>query len=169
MELLVRRAIKGDKEALLKLIMDKKDEYYGLSFLYMKNKDDALDVLQEMIVVLYKEIVKLKKKEAFYSWSKTILVNICKRELKRKNKENKEEKDEEYIEGSYSNVEDKIYLKELIEKLNEDQKEAIKLRYYLDYSYNDISEITGVPLGTVKSRISKGIKSLRKIVDGELE
>ncbi|SQB90898.1 sigma-70 family RNA polymerase sigma factor [Clostridium paraputrificum] len=169
MELLVKKAIKGDKEALLKLIMDKKDEYYGLAFIYMKNKDDALDALQEMIVVLYREIVKLKKKEAFYSWSKTILVNICKRELKRKNKENKEEKDDEYIEGSYSNVEDKIYLKELIEKLNEDQKEVIKLRYYLDCSYNDISEITGVPLGTVKSRISKGIDKLRKIVDGELE
>lgn len=169
MELLVKKAIKGAKEALLKLIMDKKDEYYGLAFIYMKNKDDALDALQEMIVVLYREIVKLKKKEAFYSWSKTILVNICKRELKRKNKENKEEKDDEYIEGSYSNVEDKIYLKELIEKLNEDQKEVIKLRYYLDCSYNDISEITGVPLGTVKSRISKGIDKLRKIVDGELE
>lgn len=166
MELLVRRAIKGDKEVLLKLIMDKKDEYYGLAFIYMKNKDDALEVLQEMIVVLYKEIVKLKKKEAFYSWSKTILVNICKRELKKKNRRNNEGEDEKYIEENYGNIEDKIYLKELIEKLNEDQKEVIKLRYYLDYSYNDISEITGVPLGTVKSRISKGIDKLRKLVDG---
>ena len=65
MELEVKKAINGDKEALLKLIMSEKDNYYKLAYVYMKNEHDALDILQEMIVVLYKEIPKLKKLDSF--------------------------------------------------------------------------------------------------------
>lgn len=168
MDLLVKRAIKGDKEALLKLIMNEKDNYYRLAISYMRNNDDALDMLQEMIVVLYKEIKSLKNSASFYSWSKTILVNLCKKELVKKAKDSHEQINlETTTNGDLSNSNNKLYLDSLIQNLNENQKEAITLRYYLDYSYDEIANITGVPLGTVKSRISKGINKLKTIVGGD--
>lgn len=175
MELKVKRAKSGDKEALLELILEEKDNYYKLAFVYMRNEEDSLDVIQDMIIILYKEINKLKNLDSFYSWSKTILVNLCKKELKLKKKnedfmgnlkieyKNSENK-EELLEA-----EDKIYLSKLIEKLNEKQKEIIKLRYYLDYSYEEISIILDIPLGTVKSRINKGLNKIKKDFGGELE
>ncbi|GAA0085801.1 sigma-70 family RNA polymerase sigma factor [Clostridium sp. CTA-7] len=168
MELEVKKAINGDKEALLRLIMSEKDNYYKLAYVYMKNKHDALDILQEMIVVLYKEIPKLKKLDSFYSWSKTILVNLCKNELSKRKRY--EEVDLENIseENTFKESEDKIYLKSLIENLNENQKEVIRLRYYLDYSYDEIATIMKIPLGTVKSRINKGINRIRKIIGGDV-
>lgn len=84
-ELLIKQAKNGDKEALLKLVMAQKTDYYKLAYVYMKNENDALDAIQDMIVILYENIHKLKKDTAFYSWSKTILVNSCKNILKRKN------------------------------------------------------------------------------------
>ncbi len=87
MELEVKKARNGDKEALLSLIMKEKDNYYKLAYIYMKNEHDALDILQEMIIVLYKEIPKLRKLNSFYSWSKKILVNLCKKELSKKTNE----------------------------------------------------------------------------------
>lgn len=57
---LVEVAKKGDKEALIKLIMDKKQDYYKLAFVYTKNNEDALDPMEDMILILYENIKKLK-------------------------------------------------------------------------------------------------------------
>lgn len=175
MELKVKRAKSGDKESLLELILEEKDNYYKLAFVYMRNEEDSLDVIQDMIIILYKEISKLKKLDSFYSWSKTILVNLCKKELKLKKKNESFIKELEIEHKNLENkeellgVEDKIYLSKLIEKLNEKQKEVIKLRYYLDYSYEEITIILDIPLGTVKSRINKGLNKIKKDFGGELE
>lgn len=168
MDLQVKKAINGDKEALLKLIMNEKDNYYKLAYAYMKNEHDALDILQEMIIVLYKEIPKLKKLDSFYSWSKTILVNLCKRELSKRKKYEEVNLENMTDENAFNESENKIYLKSLIENLNDNQKEVIRLRYYLDYTYEEISEIMEIPLGTVKSRINKGINKIRKIIGGDI-
>lgn len=176
MELRVKRAKEGDKDELLKLIMDEKDNYYKLAYVYMKNKEDSLEVIQDMIIIIYKEISKLKKLNSFYSWSKTILVNLCKKELEKNKKIKAYEsviKNEVEItlenEKDISNIQDSIYLKELIEKLNDKQKEVIKLRYFLDYSYEEIATILKIPIGTVKSRLNKGISKLRKDIGGEIK
>ncbi|MCF0148991.1 MAG: RNA polymerase sigma factor [Clostridium sp.] len=168
MELEVKKAIKGDKEALLNLILKEKDNYYKLAYFYMKNEHDALDILQEMIIVVYKEISKLKKISSFYIWSKKILVNLCKKELSKKNKFEEVDNLLSSEEKGFKDIENKIYLKFLIESLNNDQKEVIKLKYYLDYSYDEIANILDIPLGTVKSRINKGINKIRKNIGGDI-
>ncbi|MBJ8194074.1 RNA polymerase sigma factor, partial [Bacillus cereus] len=50
---------------------------------YMGNEHDAMDAMEDMIVTLYEKIDQLQKGEAFYSWSKTILVNRCKTLLRK--------------------------------------------------------------------------------------
>jgi len=168
LELEVKKAIDGDKEMLLNLILKEKDNYYKLAYFYMKNQHDALDILQEMIVIVYKEIPKLKKLSSFYIWSKKILVNLCKKELSKKNKFEEVDETLSLEEKGFKETENKIYLKALIESLNEDQKEIIKLRFYLDYSYDEIAKLLDIPLGTVKSRINKGINRIRKNIGGDI-
>lgn len=167
-KLLVKQAKRGDKEALLKLVMAQKADYYKLAYVYMKNEDDALDAMQDMIVILYENIDKLKKDEAFYSWSKTILVNSCKRVLKKKVEvisiENVK-RDVTY--ESSQNLEDKILLEKYLSGLSFKHREVIKLRYFLDLDYESISEILKIPLGTVKSRISIGMKRLKETMGGD--
>lgn len=168
MELEVKKAIKGDKEALLYLILKEKDNYYKLAYFYMKNEHDALDILQEMIIVVYKEIPKLKKLSSFYIWSKKILVNLCKKELFKNNRFEEIDEGLSLEEEGFKEAENRIYLKTLIENLNENQKEAIKLKYYLDYSYEEIANFLEIPLGTVKSRINKGLNKIRKNIGGDI-
>ena len=81
-KLLIKQAKKGNKESLLKLVMAQEMDYYKLAYVYLKNQDDSMDAMQDMIVVLYENISKLKKDSSFYSWSKTILVNLAKKRLK---------------------------------------------------------------------------------------
>lgn len=167
-KLLIKRAKKGDKDALVELIMDRKEEYYKLAYVYMGNSEDALDALEDMILVLYDNIGKLRNDDKFYSWSKTILVNKCKKMLKDKKKIIliDEVRDGAYEENT-NQKDDEIILEEHLSKLSEKHQEVLKLRYFLDLDYSTISKILKVPLGTVKSRISIGLNKLRKSLGGE--
>jgi len=165
---LIKNACTGDKEALISLIMDRKDEYYKLAYAYMLNQHDSLDAMQDMIVLLYRNIRSLKKQDAFYSWSKTILVNCCKNMLRQKKKiiPLEQDNEEQYIEN-YQSREQKIDITQYIKQLNGHQQEAIKLKYFMGMDYQTIAALTKVPLGTVKSRISKGLERLKEAFGGE--
>ncbi|MCM3626242.1 RNA polymerase sigma factor [Paenibacillus glycanilyticus] len=170
---LVRQAKKGNKEALLQLIMADQDAYYRLAYSYMGNEHDALDAMEDMIVTLYEKIDQLQKGEAFYSWSKTILVNRCKTMLRRKEKYQPLEEEQEMTlpalteENPYRSMESEMDMQTLLSHLNAGQREAIELRYVHDFPYQTIADMTGVPLGTIKSRISQGIQKLKNIIGGD--
>lgn len=167
-EMLVSKAKNGDKDALVQLIMTQKEDYYKLAYVYMKNKDDALDAMEDMIVILYEKIYKLRNHNSFYSWSKTILVNRCKKLLKQKKKIISIETIEEMsYEVDFKSKDEALTLERHLSRLNKKHQEVIKLRYYLDLDYQIISNILKIPLGTVKSRVSIGLKKLKTSIGGE--
>lgn len=173
---LVKKAKKGNKEALLQLIFEQQDDYYRLALTYMGNPHDAMDAMEDMIVSLYQNLAQLKKNEAFYSWSKTILVNRCKQLLKKQKKlVLMEEWDgigttlsSQLLEQNcFQQSEQRMDIQALLLKVNAEQKEAIELKYFHDLDYATIAAITQVSLGTVKSRIHNGMKKMREQVGGE--
>lgn len=176
---LVRKAKKGNKESLLQLIMSEKDDYYRLAFTYMGNTHDAMDAMEEMIVRLYEKIDQLEKEEAFYRWSKTILVNSCKSLLQKRNKlvlfddwnnaTDEKEMGDVVTPDPYIRSEQQIDIQELLLLVNEHQREAIQLKYFHDLDYQSIADITNVSLGTVKSRIFQGLKKLREHYRGDVD
>lgn len=173
----VKKAKKGNKEALLHLIMSQKDVYYRLAFSYMRNTHDAMDAMEEMIVTLYEKIDQLKKEEAFYSWSKTILVNVCKQLLHKRGKQVLLEDwstvdDRELVQAVSSDPfrrsEQQMDIENLLLQVNEHQREAIQLKYFHDLDYQTIADLTKVSIGTVKSRIYHGIQTLRNHFGGDV-
>jgi RNA polymerase sigma-70 factor (ECF subfamily) len=129
----------------------------------MGNEHDAMDAMEDMIVTLYEKIDQLQKGEAFYSWSKTILVNRCKALLHKKDRflplENERDSSLASLtdENPYRYSESETNMDVLLSHLNAQQREAIELRYVHDLTYQTIADMTGAPLGTIKSRISQGI------------
>lgn len=173
---LVKKAKRGNKEALLQLIMEQQDVYYRLAFSYMGNQHDAMDAMEDMIVRIYEKIDQLKKEEAFYSWSKTILANSCKSLLQKRKKlvlvEDWNEQianDYAFTGNPYENREQQIDIQQLLATLNENQREAIQLKYFHDLDYQTIAEMTDVSIGTVKSRIFQGLKKLRSRYGGDFD
>ncbi|WP_138751313.1 RNA polymerase sigma factor [Paenibacillus sinopodophylli] len=169
---LVKQAQKGSKEALLQLIKADQDAYYRLAYSYMRNEHDAMDAMADMIVTLYEKLDQLHKSEAFYSWSKTILVNRCKTLLRKQERfVSFEDEDASLADGltednSYHNMESEMDMQTLLTHLNAQQREAIELRYIHDLPYQTIADMTGAPLGTIKSRISQGIQKLKAMIGG---
>ncbi len=167
-EALVKKAKKGNKEALVQLIMTQKQDYYKLAYVYMRNPEDAMDAMEDMIVILYENIGRLKNENSFYSWSKTILVNCCKNSLKKKNKVIFLDMiHEEYQDNPMEQKDEQLRLDKHLQELNIKQREVIKLRYFMDMDYQSIAELLKIPIGTVKSRISIGLKKLKVVMGGE--
>ncbi|MWC30643.1 RNA polymerase sigma factor [Paenibacillus sp. MMS18-CY102] len=170
---LVKQAQRGDKEALVQLIISQQDAYYRLAYSYMKNEHDAMDAMEDMIVTLYEKLDQLQKGESFYSWSKTILVNRCKTLLRKKERFLPVGDEQEPSlaalsdENPFRNSESEYDMQVLLTHLNERQREAIELRYVHDLPYQTIADMTGTPIGTIKSRISKSIQKLRSIIGGD--
>lgn len=169
---LVKKAKKGNKEALLQLIHEHQDAYYRLALSYMKDPHDAMDALEDMIVSLYQSIHQLKKEEAFYSWSKTILVNRCKQMLRKQSKiVFMGDSEEQFETGQHSDSivqsEQWMDLQGMLSLVNADQREAIVLKYFHDLDNQTIADMTSVSIGTVKSRIFQGLKKMRETSGGE--
>ncbi|GAK39129.1 sigma-70 family RNA polymerase sigma factor [Paenibacillus urinalis] len=170
---LVRQAQRGNKEALLQLIVADQDAYYRLAYKYMGNQHDAMDAMEDMIVTLYEKLDQLQKREAFYSWSKTILVNHCRSLLRKKEKWILMDGEQEPLianlteEDPYLQFESETDLRELLSRLSPRQREAIELRYIHDLPYQAIADMTNTPMGTIKSRISQGLVKLKSMIGGD--
>ncbi len=171
---LVRQAKKGDKDALVQMVMAEKTAFYQLAYSYLRNREDSMDALSDMILVLYEKISQLNNEEAFYSWSKTILVNRCKQILKlRKRTETCDDSTNSELENagtadvSLRQVEHRMVLEKPFSKLSDNHQDVIRLFYYLDYNQETIAKILKIPVGTVKSRLSNGLKQLRLLMGGE--
>ncbi|WP_438823899.1 sigma-70 family RNA polymerase sigma factor [Bacillus sp. JJ1566] len=161
---LVKKAQKGNDKAFLKLFQQFEEDIYRMAFVYVKNKDDALDVVQELAYQSFKKIDTLKNPEYFKTWLIKITINCAINILRRNKKVVQLKPDFEVFIGA----EDKdllldLTLKELIDVLQEDEKSVILLRFYHDRTLKEIAEILDIPLGTAKSVLYRALHKLRKI------
>ncbi|MGE5389659.1 MAG: RNA polymerase sigma factor [Deltaproteobacteria bacterium] len=167
-EKLIIKAKKGDKEALLQLILAKQTEYYRLAYVYTQNREDALDAMENMIVILYENVQRLKNNQSFYGWSNTVLVNCCRALLRKRNRVVPLELVNEMPgEDSIPIKDEQIMLEGHLSRLSNKHREVLQLRYYLDMDYQGIADLLKIPVGTVKSRISAGLARLRESMGGE--
>ncbi|MGL4820204.1 MAG: RNA polymerase sigma factor, partial [Bacilli bacterium] len=145
MTTLVQRAKQGDKEALAQLVFAKETEYYRLAYSYMRNPHDSSDCLQEMIVTLYAKIATLRNEDQFYSWSKSILVNLCKNQLKKQGREQlTDEPSDETAQCVWSGTSDvRLQIADCIDKLSAHHQDVVYLRYSSDLKVQQIADTLG--------------------------
>ena len=160
-EILIRKAMAGDKSAFGMLVGKYRNKLYRVLYFIVYNQEDALDLLQDTLLKAYKSIHKLRSPKAFYCWISRIGVNLALNFLKKneKAKQYHEKLASEYQEVSESplkaleNKELKSELAKLISQLPAKQKAAFVLCDLEGHSYKEISEILKCNLGTVMSRI----------------
>lgn len=159
----MKKAQKGDDKAFLNLFQQYEEDIYRMAYVYVKNESDALDVVQEVAYRSFKKIDTLKNPEYFKTWLIKIAIT-CSIDLVRKNKKVVQLKPdyEEFIGSKDEDVPLSITLQELLDRLNEDEKSIIILRFYEGYSFKEIAELLNMPLETAKSRLYRAIAKLRK-------
>lgn len=170
MEELVKRAKVGDNQAFTELIMNIQMDLYKIAKAKIKEDDDINEAVQETIIKAYSSIKKLKDEKYFKTWIIRILINECNNIYKKKKANKIEEYNENVIKEADSDlINTKINNLDffiLIDKLNEDEKIVVVLFYLEEYSTKDIGKILKISENTIRTRLSRARKKLKRLIDG---
>lgn len=175
----VEAALKGNESAFSALYESTQRDMYYIALKYMKNEEDAMDVLQDSYIKAWQSLASLKDPASFRAWFGRIVANTAKNTLAKKRPmlfsqlegENDEgeqfaldiedEKSEFQPERSYTQKETQELVHELIDSLSDEQRLCILMYHLDDQSIKDIAETFGISENTVKSRLLYGRKAIK--------
>jgi RNA polymerase sigma-70 factor (ECF subfamily) len=185
-ELLIKNFLADDMRAFDRLVIKYKDTVFNLCFKILNDYDDADDCSQETFMKVYGNLRSFRFQSSFLTWLYRIAVNTCRNRLSSAQSRmsrtsvrigNPADGDSDPVDigdRSYDpgiileKNEQKQQIHEAIELLPHDLKVLIILRDLEGKTYEDISEITRVTIGTVKSRLARARNQLRDKLRGVL-
>lgn len=185
---LLRRLRDRDERAFRELVETHRDKVFNITFRMLGNRAEAEDVAQEVFIAVFKTIESFREESKFSTWLYRIAVNHCKNRIKylaRRHDRDREEIDESQhgagvngtIGGPLPSSPQKALesaqmeklMQDAIANLEDDQRIVVVLRDVEDLSIEEICEITGLPDGTVKSRLHRARLVLRKRLQRHVE
>lgn len=151
------------EQELIGLIKANKEKYYRVAFSYVKNKEDALDIVHDAIVKALQKINGLRNKEYLETWFYRILINESISFVRKsKNIIYLDELPDSQLPATEDiDREQYMTLYAAIDHLSPKLKTVIILRFFEDMKFDEIAEITGAKLSTVKARLYKALKILK--------
>lgn len=164
---LVKKAIKGNEKAFEKLLKQESEKLYKTAFLYVRNKEDALDIVQETVCKALVSVRQVKQPEFFSTWLTRILIRTAYDVLRRKSQLITDELADALPAEKGPDIESRLDVKEAISALRPDYQSVIILFYYHDYPIQQISQTLEIPENTVKTQLRRAKLDLKKILEGE--
>jgi RNA polymerase sigma-70 factor (ECF subfamily) len=176
----------GDKSAFDDLVRKHKDRIFNLCYWFLGDYQEANDCAQDTFIKIYRNLLKFRFKSTFSTWAHRIAVNTCKNRLKsfhyrfsRKivrldNRGGTSNPDGDIADETYSpaveheKMERRLRIRKAINTLPTEKKTVIVLRDIQGLPYEEIVNLTGLPLGTLKSKLARARKDLRAILSGEV-
>lgn len=156
-------AINGNYKSFEKVINEYIDDMYKFVFLHTKYEEDAMIILKDSIAFMKDNITKLKDSKEFIIWIYTILSINTNNFLDANGMVSYDHNKEFYYKD------DKIKLYEAIDLLEEKYKTAIILKYYFNFTINDIAEILNLNVETIFIYIRQGLKEMKISVEENLK
>lgn len=185
--LLVRRAVdKGDQKAYAELMSRYRDSIYFMLLKMINNKDDAEDLTIEAFGKAFNRLKQYTPNYAFSTWLFKIASNNCidwirkqkKKTLSIDNPIGTDDGDEMTIEirshgpdpaDVVIRDQKSAVMREVVDKLKPRYRTLIELRYYKEYSYEEIAEELDLPLGTVKAQLFRAREFLMNMLNNSKE
>ncbi len=185
----VARLVARDEGAFNELVLTYERRVFALVFRMLGRREEAEDLAQEVFVQVFKAIDQFRGESKLSTWIYRIAVNLCKNRTKylsRRHAGRQEDVDaiaersafasakgvsvgdisrpDELVEG----MQLEVVVKRAIAQMDPDFRAVLVLRDVEDLSYEEIAAITGLPDGTVKSRIHRGRAQLRALVEAAM-
>ncbi len=174
----IRRILAGEKKAYAELVERHKDKAMTLALKMLRNREDAEEALQDAFVRAFNALPRFEQKSSFSTWFYRIVYNVCASELGKRKEEHYTSINDEDDEGmttepastemtpdlSLESSEFNAIVLEEIDKLPEAYGATFTLFFVQDMSYDEIVDVMGLPLGTVKARLFRARILLRDAV-----
>ncbi len=179
---LIKRCLKGEKKAMEMLVVNYQKGIYNYFYRNIRNSETAADLTQDIFLKVFSKLGSYDFKYKFSTWIYTMSHNLL-IDYYRKKKNLSfttfasandgyiefEDKTVDTGEEVLSNMEKKERIWSAVDKLPDEYRELIVMRYINDLKYYEISQILEIPMGTLKNKIFRAKKKLFKIMRGENE
>ncbi len=168
---LVAQARTGDAVAFEELVRRYRNDVYALSYHYVRNREEAWDISQEVFIKSYRSLAGFRGEAGFKTWLMRITANQCKDYLKKRRLPTVDlgEEDHERFAGDSPDpgaqadaAELGKVIEQAIEALPEIHKTAFVLREYHDLSYQEMADVMQCNVGTVMSRLHHARRKLQQ-------
>jgi RNA polymerase sigma-70 factor (ECF subfamily) len=180
-EELVAKSMSGDADSFNQLVLRWERPIYALAYRVIGRDEDARDVVQETFLRAFRALPGFKGQAKFSSWLYRIALNLCRDWIRRRKRTPVVDTPEgvDIIElaaeqGPVESIEDLVARREMsrvvaegMQQLPEEQRTAIVLKEYHGLTFQEIAELQGCPLSTVKTRLYQGLSVLRRHLERE--
>ena len=156
------------RRLLADYIVSHQEDFYRLAFSYVKNRDAALDVVQESIVKALSKADTLREPAYLRTWFYRILLNESMNHFRRSSRLLPLEEAAQQCAPAGGDPEARLDLYDAIDRLDLKEQAVIRLRFFEDMKLEEIARATGANLNTVKSRLYKALKKLRDMTGEDL-
>jgi RNA polymerase sigma-70 factor (ECF subfamily) len=178
---LVQKALQGDEKAFARLLARYKDAIYFMLLKMVNNRNDAEDLTLEAFGKAFKNIHQYSPTYAFSTWLFKIASNNCIDFLRRKkgtyvaidnNSDSVQNNETVRLKSKEPDPEEKlirqqkaILLHRVVRRLKPRYRTLVELRYFREFSYEEIAKELELPLGTVKAQLFRAREMLFKMID----
>ncbi len=170
---LVERAIEGDEKSFEEIV--RRYQHPIVSYIYRMTGDyeTSLDIAQEVFIKVYSNLSSYRSNYRFSTWIYKIAHNATIDYLRRDHKSQEVQSETNFLrlESQNPTPQKESEVKELLEEIRSvigclptNYRELILLRHSQDLSYEEIAEITGLPIGTVKNRLFRARAEIKKLL-----
>ena len=177
---LINEFISGNQQAIETLIKRHKRKVFTYILMVVRNREVAEDIFQETFIKVFKSISEGKYTDdgKFIAWvmriAHNLIIDNVRREKRLKTIQsddyeydifNHKKYSEQYKEQSVIKEEVETDLKRIVNELPDVQKQVVIMRHFMDMSFKEIAEETGVSINTALGRMRYAIINMRKIID----
>lgn len=171
---LCRETAAGNQKAFATLAAKYRKRIFSLGYGFFRNSDDTEDFVQDVLVKLYMSIGTFRGESRFSTWLMRIAYNTAINSIKRRKDYTSLAEDFEVIdtgdgpEEAHLRSASKEAILEAVTTLPERYRVCVDMFFFYDMPYADISEVTGLPVNTIKSHVFRAKKLLRdRLEEGE--
>jgi RNA polymerase sigma-70 factor (ECF subfamily) len=169
---LVMLAREGDHDAFTRLALSSIGRLNAVARLILHDTTIAEDAVQDALVEAWRNLRTLRDPDRFDAWLNRLLVRACQDAWRRRSRRALVELPLRPIDDSpIGDVQSRVALADELERglrrLTVDQRAVLVLTFYLDLPLADVAAATGVPVGTVKSRLNRSISALRASLEAD--
>lgn len=168
---LVVRAQHGDEEAFASLAVAAGGRLHAVAHRILRDIQLAEDATQQALLTIWRDLPQLRDPARFDAWSYRLLVRACYAEGRRTRARTPNlhvlRSDEPAAEEGLSAVVDRDELERGFRRLSIDHRAVVVLHHYVDLPLDQVAEVLGVPIGTVRSRLFHAMRGLRAAIEAD--